>query len=79
MAVEAPDGALTYAELLAAARDAARGSSGVSVTSFQRGITVQWLTRDGLDAIGRDAMTIARAEGLEAHARAVAIRLEGAA
>ena len=58
---------------------AARSSSGVSVTSFLRAITVQCLTRRGLAGIGPDAVTLARAEGLEAHARAVAIRLQGAA
>lgn len=58
---------------------AARGASGVSVASFQRAITVQSLTRDGLSRIGPDAIAMARAEGLEAHARALAVRLEGAA
>jgi len=58
---------------------AARSSSGVSITSFLRAITVQCLTRDGLAGIGPDAVEFARAEGLEAHARAVAIRLQGAA
>ncbi|HET7844036.1 MAG TPA: histidinol dehydrogenase [Xanthomonadales bacterium] len=58
---------------------AARGSSGVSITSFLRAITVQCLTREGLAGIGPDALAIARAEGLEAHARALAVRLEGAA
>ena len=58
---------------------AARSSSGVSITSFLRAITVQCLTRDGLAQIGPDAVEFARAEGLEAHARAVAIRLQGAA
>jgi histidinol dehydrogenase len=58
---------------------AARGSNGVSIASFLRAITVQCLTRRGLADIGPDAVTIARAEGLEAHARAVAIRLQGAA
>jgi len=54
----------------------ARAYSGVSVQSFQTAITVQQLTRDGLMAIGPCAVTLARAEGLEAHARAVTTRLE---
>lgn len=54
----------------------ARAYSGVSVQSFQTAITVQQLTRDGLKRIGPCAVTLARAEGLEAHARAVTIRLE---
>lgn len=54
----------------------ARAYSGVSVQSFQTAITVQYLTRDGLSAIGPCAVTLARAEGLEAHARAVTCRLE---
>ncbi len=54
----------------------ARAYSGVSVLSFQTAITVQQLSRDGLAAIGPDAVTLANAEGLDAHARAVTIRLE---
>ncbi|HET9482738.1 MAG TPA: histidinol dehydrogenase, partial [Xanthomonadales bacterium] len=46
--------------------------------SFQKSITVQQLTAAGLAAIGPCAMTLARAEGLVAHERAVAIRLQDA-
>ena len=53
----------------------ARACSGVSVASFQRAITVQELSRDGLAAIGRDAIVMAEAEGLRAHAQAVRVRL----
>ncbi len=53
----------------------AKAYSGVSVASFQRSITVQELSRDGLAAIGRDAIVMAEAEGLRAHAQAVRIRL----
>jgi histidinol dehydrogenase len=55
---------------------AARGYSGVSVASFQNSISVQSVTREGLAAIGPCAVTLARVEGLEAHAQAVLRRLE---
>ena len=54
----------------------ARAFSGISVASFQRAITVQELTREGLAAIGRDAIVMAEAEGLHAHAQAVRVRLD---
>jgi histidinol dehydrogenase len=55
---------------------AARAMSGLSVASFQIAISVQTVERRGLASIGPAAITLARAEGLEAHARAVAMRLE---
>jgi len=55
----------------------ARAHSGVSVASFQRAITVQELSREGLAGIGRDAIVMAEAEGLRAHAQAVRVRLAG--
>lgn len=54
---------------------AARAWSGVSVASFQKAITVQEVSAEGLRAIGPDAVTLARAERLEAHAQAVSRRL----
>jgi len=54
---------------------AARACSGVSVASFQTSISVQAVTREGLAAIGQCAVTLARAEGLEAHAQAVLLRM----
>ena len=54
----------------------ARAYSGVSVQSFVKLITVQTLSTQGLAAIGPEAVTFARAEGLEAHALAVQKRLE---
>jgi histidinol dehydrogenase len=54
---------------------AARAYSGVSVASFQTSISIQSVSREGLAAIGPCAVTLARAEGLEAHARAVLLRL----
>ncbi len=55
---------------------AARAWSGVSVASFQTSISVQSVAAEGLRAIGPCAVTLARAEGLEAHAQAVVLRLE---
>jgi histidinol dehydrogenase len=53
----------------------ARSYSGVSVASFQKQITVQEATPEGLRAIGPCAATLAAAEQLEAHRRAVTMRL----
>jgi histidinol dehydrogenase len=54
---------------------AARAWSGLSVSSFMKSLTVQTASRAGLGAIGPCAVTLARAEGLHAHARAVQLRL----
>src|SRR5207342_2058049 len=54
---------------------AARAYSGVSVASFQTSISFQEVSRLGLATIGPCAVTLARAEGLEAHAQAVLLRL----
>lgn len=58
---------------------AARAYSGVSVASFQNFVSVQAASRAGIAAIGECALTLARAEGLDAHANAVALRLEAVA
>ena len=58
---------------------AARAWSGVSVASFQNFVSVQAVSREGILAIGGCAVTMARAERLDAHANAVALRLRGAA
>lgn len=58
---------------------AARAYSGVSVASFQNMISVQAATAQGIAAIGGCARTLARAEGLDAHENAVALRMEVAA
>ena len=55
---------------------AARAWSGVSVASFQTSISIQSVTAEGLRAIGPCAVTLARAESLEAHAQAVVRRLQ---
>jgi len=55
---------------------AARAWSGLSVASFQTAITVQEASRDGLRVAGPCAAVLAHAEGLQAHARAIELRLE---
>ena len=55
---------------------AARSWSGLSVSSFQKQMTVQQLTAEGLRGIGPCAVTLATAEKLEGHAAAVSLRLE---
>ncbi len=57
---------------------AARAVSGLSVASFQNAISVQAVDRTGVQRIGPAAVEIARSEGLEAHARAVTLRMEAA-
>lgn len=58
---------------------AARACSGLGVDSFRNFVSVQSATPAGIAAIGRCAVTMARAEGLEAHANAVELRLRDAA
>lgn len=55
---------------------AARWQSGVSVDSFRTWISFQSLTRRGLTELAPTLLELARAEGLNAHARAVTTRLE---
>lgn len=57
----------------------ARAWSGLSVDAFRKAIALQEASRAGLAAAGPCAATLARAEGLVAHARAVELRLERAA
>lgn len=52
--------------------------SSLGVTDFMRSMTVQELSRAGLQAIGPTAETLASLEGLDAHARAVTLRLDAA-
>jgi histidinol dehydrogenase len=54
----------------------AKAYSGVSVDSFVKKITYQKLSRKGLQAIASSVMTMAEAEGLQAHAKAVEVRIE---
>jgi histidinol dehydrogenase len=53
----------------------ARAFSGVSVESFTKKITLQNITAEGLKTLGPAIETLARAEGLNAHEKAVSIRL----
>ncbi len=53
----------------------ARMYSGVSVDSFQKFITMQQLDRDGLEGIAPAVTGLAELEELQAHKRAVTIRL----
>ncbi|MHC2990810.1 histidinol dehydrogenase [Pontibacter sp. HJ8] len=54
----------------------ARAYSGVSLDSFVKKITFQYITPEGLQNIGRTIEVMAEAEGLEAHKNAVSIRLK---
>jgi histidinol dehydrogenase len=53
----------------------ARAYSGVSLDSFVKKITVQHITPEGLQQLGPVVEVMAEAESLEAHKRAVSIRL----
>ena len=53
----------------------AKAYSGVSLDSFYKKITFQQLSKQGLKNISKAVTTLAEAEGLQAHANAVSIRL----
>lgn len=53
----------------------ARSVSGVNIDSFIRKMTIQELTPEGISSLGPTIVTMARAEGLEAHARAALLRM----
>jgi len=53
----------------------ARFSSGLGVLDFMKRTSLLKLAPDGLAALGPAAIALGRAEGLDAHARSVAIRL----
>ncbi|MFC6717664.1 histidinol dehydrogenase [Natrialbaceae archaeon GCM10025810] len=52
-------------------------TGGLSVETFVRSTTVQRLSSEGLADLGETITTLADAEGLEAHAESVRIRLKG--
>jgi histidinol dehydrogenase len=54
---------------------AARFSSGLSVLDFMKRTTLLSCAPTTINAIGPDAITLAEAEGLDAHARSIAARL----
>jgi histidinol dehydrogenase len=56
---------------------AARVRGGLSAADFVKVISVQHLSADALRRLTGTVATLARAEGLEAHARSVELRLEG--
>ncbi len=53
----------------------ARFSSGLSVLDFMKRTSILKLGREQLESLGPAAIALGRAEGLDAHARSVAIRL----
>lgn len=53
----------------------AKAYSGVSLDSFVKRVTYQYINRKGIENIGHTVETMAAAEGLDAHKNAVAIRL----
>src|SRR6056297_3994 len=54
---------------------AAKGYSGVNIDSFMKKITFQKAEKSGLEDMAATTMEMAKAEGLEAHRKAVEIRL----
>lgn len=56
---------------------AARLRGGLSVLDYIKIVSVQKLSKDGLRALAPAAATLARAEGLEAHARSIEARNDG--
>ena len=53
----------------------ARSFSGVNIDSFMRKMTLQKISREGLQGLSQTIVAMAEAEGLEAHANAVKVRL----
>jgi histidinol dehydrogenase len=53
----------------------ARAYSGVSLDSFVKKITVQHISEEGIKNIGKTVETMAEAESLQAHKRAISVRL----
>lgn len=54
----------------------AHSCSGVNIDSFMRKMTIQHLTPEGIEALAPTIVAMAEAEGLEAHAAAVRVRIE---
>ena len=50
--------------------------SGVNTESFMRRMTIQEITRAGIEALAPTVICMAQAEGLDAHAHAVMVRIE---
>ena len=56
-------------------KGAARFRGGLGAADFVRVISVQRVTRAGLTGLAPTIVSLARAEGLEAHAESIEIRL----
>ena len=50
--------------------------SGVNTQSFQKHITSQELTPEGLRLLGPTVITLAEVEGLDAHAESIRVRMQ---
>jgi histidinol dehydrogenase len=55
----------------------AKAYSGVSLDSFVKEVTFQYLSKEGIQNIGNAVEIMAAAEGLDAHKNAVTVRLDG--
>ena len=55
----------------------ARSCSGVNIDSFIRKMTIQQISQTGIIGLSGCITTMAKAEGLEAHAAAVSVRVQG--
>lgn len=53
----------------------ARAYSGVSLDSFVKKVTFQHISQEGIQGLGKTIVSMAEAEGLDAHANAVKVRL----
>jgi histidinol dehydrogenase len=53
----------------------AHSCSGVNIDSYMRKMTIQSLTREGIETLAPTIIAMAEAEGLEAHAAAVKVRI----
>lgn len=54
----------------------AHSCSGVNIDSFMRKITIQEISQEGISSLAPTIIAMAEAEGLEAHAAAVKVRIE---
>jgi len=54
----------------------AHSCSGVNIDSFMRKMTIQELSQDGIKSLAPTIIAMADAEGLQAHANAVRVRIE---
>lgn len=50
--------------------------SGVNTQSFQKHITSQELTAEGLKLLGPTVIALAEVEGLDAHAESIRVRMQ---